>query len=217
MNTGIYIILNLITGAYYIGSAARGFTRRWNEHRNMLHIGKHHNHSLQSDWKFYGEPSFRFSVLEECPPGRCIEREQHFIDVFDPCYNILKIAGSVLGYRHTQETRAKIGLIHKDLRHTPEARAKIGASLIGNKRRLGSHPTAATRDRMSSAHIGHHHTQEARAKISLARKGMQLTPESKAKISRANKGRHPSPETRAKISVAMRGYRHSLGFYRTQT
>lgn len=39
----------------------------------------------------------------------CLEREQYYIDSTNPEYNILK-AGSTLGYKHTEETIAKIAI-----------------------------------------------------------------------------------------------------------
>jgi hypothetical protein len=34
-------------------------------------------------------------------------REQYYLDLYKPKYNILKIAGSNLGYKHTEDTLAK--------------------------------------------------------------------------------------------------------------
>lgn len=39
---------------------------------------------------------------------RLIKREQHYIDLLKPKYNILKIAGSRLGAKHSEEVKAKI-------------------------------------------------------------------------------------------------------------
>jgi group I intron endonuclease len=36
-----------------------------------------------------------------------IEREQYYMNLLNPEYNILKIAGSTKGYKHTEETLAK--------------------------------------------------------------------------------------------------------------
>jgi len=46
-------------------------------------------------------------ILEFCDPSDAIVIEQHYIDILKPEYNILKIAGSSLGYTHTEETLAK--------------------------------------------------------------------------------------------------------------
>lgn len=48
-------------------------------------------------------------------------REQHYIDLLKPAYNILTIAGSSLGYTHSEETMAKF----KARRPTPKQIAKL--------------------------------------------------------------------------------------------
>jgi group I intron endonuclease len=67
----------------------------------------------------YGYSNFTLEILEYCDPSNTILREQHYIDSLKPVYNILKIAGSSLGYIHTEETLAKF----KDRSLTPEQKA----------------------------------------------------------------------------------------------
>ena len=55
----------------------------------------------------YGYSNFRLEILEYCAPEECIKREQFYIDTLKPEYNILKLAGSSLGHKHTEETLAK--------------------------------------------------------------------------------------------------------------
>jgi|SRR5690349_2929303 group I intron endonuclease len=55
----------------------------------------------------YGYSSFKLEILEYCDPSEVIAREQYYIDTFNPKYNVLKVAGSTLGYKHTEETKAK--------------------------------------------------------------------------------------------------------------
>lgn len=43
-------------------------------------------------------------ILEFCPKDSLIEREQFYLDKLQPEYNILKIAYSSLGYKHTIES-----------------------------------------------------------------------------------------------------------------
>lgn len=51
---------------------------------------------------------FRLDILEFCNPDQLIEREQYYIDLINPEYNILRVAGSSLGHRHTEATLAKL-------------------------------------------------------------------------------------------------------------
>jgi group I intron endonuclease len=80
-----------------------------------------------------------------------IKREQYFIDLFKPEYNICKKAGSSLGRKHSEESIAKIklkliGRKHsmetiaklKSYKHSYETIAKIRLNSIGRKHSLES-------------------------------------------------------------------------------
>lgn len=110
MKTGIYKIENVVNRKLYIGSTATmGFQRRWWAHRKQLRKNKHPNQHLQHAWNQYGEQTFCFKIIEKCAPDQCIIREQYYIDTLRPQYNILQVAGSVIGYRHTPLSKQKIG------------------------------------------------------------------------------------------------------------
>jgi group I intron endonuclease len=49
----------------------------------------------------YGYSYFCLDILEYSEPNILISREQYYIDLLKPKYNILKITGSNLGYKHT--------------------------------------------------------------------------------------------------------------------
>jgi group I intron endonuclease len=53
----------------------------------------------------YGYSNFSLEILEYCEPSRVVTREQYYIDLLKPEYNILKVAGSSWGYKHTEESR----------------------------------------------------------------------------------------------------------------
>ena len=48
-----------------------------------------------------GYSGFRLDILEYCDKEKVIEREQYYIDLMKPEYNILRVAGSSLGYKHS--------------------------------------------------------------------------------------------------------------------
>lgn len=56
----------------------------------------------------HGFDGFTLEILEYCEPVNLIKREQYYIDLLKPEYNILKIAGSKLGIRLSEETKAKL-------------------------------------------------------------------------------------------------------------
>jgi group I intron endonuclease len=114
LKTGVYKITNKQRELVYIGSTSwigkskrAGFYVRWCKHYGHLIRNKHCNKHLQNAWNKYGEENFEFHIEEFVEPDKCIEVEQSYIDSydFDLLYNILPIAGSSLGYKHTEETR----------------------------------------------------------------------------------------------------------------
>lgn len=85
--SGVYIITNSINGKRYIGSSNNIRKRLW-KHRSLLRHDKHENPHLQNAWNKYGEDNFVYSILEECDVSILLEREQYYIDILKPEYNI---------------------------------------------------------------------------------------------------------------------------------
>lgn len=56
----------------------------------------------------YGYSSFKLEILEYCDPSEAIEREQYYLNQLKPEYNILKTAGSSLGFKHSDETKKQM-------------------------------------------------------------------------------------------------------------
>lgn len=68
----------------------------------------------------YGYENFNLEILEYCRADELVAREQHYLDVIKPEYNILTCAYSLLGYKHSPENIAKFKLKkisqeHKDI------------------------------------------------------------------------------------------------------
>jgi group I intron endonuclease len=61
----------------------------------------------------YGYNNFSLSILEYCDQTKVISREQYYLDLLNPSYNILKYAYSSEGYKHTLEAIKKISLAKK--------------------------------------------------------------------------------------------------------
>lgn len=100
MNSGIYQIMNKKNFRIYIGSAVN-LEKRWNKHKNCLQKGIHENRYLQNAWILYGESVFEFSEIEFVEKEDLIQREQYYLDLLNPEYNICKIAGNTLGQKPT--------------------------------------------------------------------------------------------------------------------
>lgn len=138
-HTGIYAIVNRVNGRMYIGSAMR-FSKRWKEHLRGLDSGKHHSRFLSRCWAKHGAENFEFKVLLYCSPENLLMYEQAFLDFYKPIYNTAKVAGSQIGYRHTEESRARMSASRaKDFspftgkNHTAETKEKISRAKTGVK------------------------------------------------------------------------------------
>lgn len=183
MNTGIYQITNLQNGKCYVGSAVN-FRKRWKEHLRQLSNGDHHSTVMQRAWDKYGETAFEFKKLLVCAKADLIWFEQRAIDALRPAYNICKVAGSVLGYRHTDEFKAE-----------------ASARAAGNTHRRGRKESPeyceqAKRSRAMRKNCAH--SEETKAKIAAAQRGRTISEERKEHLRRINTGKTYSAETVAK-------------------
>lgn len=56
----------------------------------------------------HGFSNFTLEILEYCDKNNVLEREQYYMDILKPKYNIVEKAGSTLGYKHTPESLVKM-------------------------------------------------------------------------------------------------------------
>jgi group I intron endonuclease len=54
-----------------------------------------------------GRSNFSLEIIEYCQKTKLLKREQFYLDQLELEYNILKIAYSLLGFKHSQETIKK--------------------------------------------------------------------------------------------------------------
>lgn len=135
MKAGIYRIMNNVNGKCYIGSSVDTH-RRQLQHFSALKNNKHYNTHLQNAYNKYGCDAFEFSVVEnieitENIKDILIEREQFWIDNIHPEYNILPVAGSNLGFNHTEETKEKISKTMTGVKKSEEHAKHIRESQKG--------------------------------------------------------------------------------------
>lgn len=141
--TGIYRILNKLTGDVYIGSASRSFRNRFNEHTSKLKNNKHHSIYLQRAWNKYGEENFKFEILQVVifnKKEELIEVEQHYLDNIKPTYNMRLTADNNLGMKLREETKEKLRIINTGTNshrygkhHSEESKLRIKESNCKNK------------------------------------------------------------------------------------
>jgi group I intron endonuclease len=184
MKNGVYKIRNIVNDHCYIGSCAHknGFPLRWSNHRRALRNNKHHSIILQRAWNKYGESNFKFEVMEECEPVKCIGREQYYLDTMHPEYNVLKIAGSSLGRKMSPDQIQKM----KDRSY----------DWMKGDRNWNKSPERREfyRQRIKTQNLRQYLTAESFRKISEFHKGKPKSEIQKQRMSEASLGRPKSKE-----------------------
>jgi len=129
--SGIYMWKNQINNKTYIGSAV-DLGRRLSRYYQPIHLKlqlKKGNSAIYSALLKYDYSSFQLLILEYCEPINLIRNEQNYIDIYKPEYNILSLAGSRLGHKVSDKTKALISLAGLGSLRTKETRARIAAGL----------------------------------------------------------------------------------------
>lgn len=146
-SSGIYKIVNIINGKYYVGSA-KNFTKRWKDHRWELNSNKHNNAYLQHAWNKYGKENFKFIIVKPTSLEMVLLEEQMYLDVAKidgktKCYNLSYSASAPMtGRCHSEQTKRKF-------------------------RETRKHISLETRQKMSMSHMGHTVSSATRLKLSL--------------------------------------------------
>lgn len=203
---GVYAIRHTASGRAYVGSAV-DVQARWRGHCRSLGRGDHHSRHLQAAWDRFGPDGFALSVLEAvADKADLIAREQWWIDQLNASFlqagfNAAPLAGSVLGIRHSAETKARWSADRKGQpqpwnarKHTAEQNAAHSAVMTGRPRKP--------------------YTPEARAKLSASKTGQLHSAETCAKLAKfwqTNRAAILSVASRAKMSAAARGNKHAAG------
>lgn len=145
--SGVYGIINLVTGEMYVGSAITGkMPSRLGKHLYNLHGSR----LVAEAVRLHGLHNFAFVVLEITPNvvtqednQELLNMETGYITSLGPVYNIALIAGNTFGVKHTPETRAAmvlnysserreaIGALNRGKSLSPETRAKLSQGAMG--------------------------------------------------------------------------------------
>ena len=104
---GIYIFTNIINGKKYIGSS-KDLYNRLHEHYHNLMNNKAHNKHFQASWNKNKENNFIYSILEFCDEDVRFEREQYYLDVINPEYNLTNQVIANFGVTPSDEVKLKI-------------------------------------------------------------------------------------------------------------
>ncbi|KAJ3113457.1 hypothetical protein HK100_001973 [Physocladia obscura] len=158
-NAGVYVIINLVNGNTYVGSAITNrMANRFHKHL----FGLSGSIRVANAVRMYGLANFAFVVAKVMPDvvtqednRALLDMEDSFIQLLLPEYNIAEQAGNTFGVLHTEETKAMMRL-----NYSKERREMVGAINRGK--------TLST---------------EEKEKIREAALGRVLSPESRALVS----------------------------------
>jgi len=145
--SGVYMWENLTNGKCYIGSAVDLYFRL----SFYFSISAMQNSLIKSKSYIYnailkhGHSNFSLTILEYCSPEKCIEREDFYLSSLQHKYNILEKAGSLLGFKHSQESKTIMSDNNKGennhmfgKNHSDNTRKKISEANKGKTRAVGA-------------------------------------------------------------------------------
>ena len=178
MNSGIYTITYTKTNDFYVGSA-KDFSKRFSSHKHSLINNTHHCSRLQNIFNKHGMDVLVFKEIEACKPEQLLEREQYYLDTLKPTLNTLKIAGSSMGYKYTEEQKQNISKGRKGKQVSPEGLAKMKLKMQSPEMRKHLSDLAKGRP---APNKGKPMSEEQKRKLSEIKKGKPLSEEHKRKI-----------------------------------
>lgn len=103
---GVYRWVNKVNGKTYIGSSINIRVRMY-KYYDLRYLAES-NRPIERALLSYGFSKFSLEILEYCHKDDVLSKEQYYMDLLKPEYNIVKTAGSTVGYKHTSETLAKM-------------------------------------------------------------------------------------------------------------
>lgn len=121
---GIYRWVNKVNGNTYIGSSVN-LSRRFRVYYDFSYLSVRIAKSkslINSAILKHGYSNFQLEILEYCTKENAISREQYYIDLLKPEYNLNSTAGSRLGSVHTEETKLKMSKSATGRKHTEQSK-----------------------------------------------------------------------------------------------
>lgn len=143
--SGVYRWVNNLNGKTYVGSGV-DLAKRLGSYYNKSELNRNPRPIKYALLK-YGHNNFTLEIIEYCSKIKLLEREQFYLNLLVPDYNILKFAYSLLGFKHSEESIEKLkariispehkeilSSIHKGKVVSEETRIKLAASTASYKK-----------------------------------------------------------------------------------
>jgi group I intron endonuclease len=178
--SGIYKWTNKLTNDIYIGlQSTVDLSKRFIRYFNLSYLKNRGTLIISRALIKYS--NFSLEILEYCNIPDLTEREQYYLDTLNPRYNTLKIAGSSLGRKHSEEAKAKISKALKgvyvkeksalyDSRHSEETKALMSLKKSkSNNPLFGKTHTEETKELMRQKALGRKHSEETLLNMSASR------------------------------------------------
>jgi hypothetical protein len=73
----------------------------------------------------YGHDNFSLNILEYCDKDILLKKEQYYIDLYKPKYNLLKVAGSRRGFKLSDADKRKLSLIVRNRKNLSKLNTKV--------------------------------------------------------------------------------------------
>ena len=182
--SGIYKWTNKLTNDIYIGQSIN-LSKRFIKYFNFSYLNHRNTLVIHRALIKYGYYNFSLEIIEYCDIDKLTEREQYYFDKLNPKYNTLKVAGSSLGHKLTEETKAKISKALKGVYikensalfgciHTEETKKLMSLKKSKENNPLfGKTHTEDTKELMRQKALGRKHSEETLLKMS-ARNGYSV-------------------------------------------
>jgi group I intron endonuclease len=176
--SGIYMLTNKLTNDIYIGQSVN-ISKRLKKYFNFSYIKSKDSFIISRALIKYGYSNFIVTILEYCDKSDLLNREQFYFDKLNPQYNILKIAGSSLNFKHSEKTKTKISKALKGI-YVKEKSALFGRfhtektkNLMSLKKVKENNPlfgkvhSEKSKELMRQSALGRKHSEETKLKMSI--------------------------------------------------
>lgn len=147
-SSGVYALICKVNNKFYVGSSIN-LANRLLDYMQPAYLAQQTNRPILRAIVKYGIINFIYVVIETCHRTDTLQREQYWLDLLEPEYNLCKIAGTTQGVYLSEETKAKLRIALLGKSHTLETRQLM----------------SETRKGSNAYWFGKNHSEETRAKL----------------------------------------------------